>query len=180
MTVPAGGSANVNLSVAVDPFFETLGRTLYGGWITFTPRDDGQVYRVPAVGFAGDYQAIVAMPTVPLGPNLPSVLLHFDHQVQRLRMQIVDAATGSPVHPVFSYFLDQQMLARNSSPTGFFAFPWDGTGMHDNGKGTADYRKVVRDGQYKIVVKAMKALGDPNNPAHWETWTSPTITIDRP
>ncbi len=52
--------------------------------------------------------------------------------------------------------------------------------MHDNGNGTPDHRKVVPDGQYKIVVKALKARGDPSNPAHWETWTSPTITIDRP
>ncbi len=36
------------------------------------------------------------------------------------------------------------------------------------------------DGSYKIVVKALKAGGDPKNPAHWETWTTPTIIIDRP
>ena len=40
--------------------------------------------------------------------------------------------------------------------------------------------RSCRTAQYKIVVKALKALGDPGNPAHWETWTSPTITIDRP
>ena len=213
VTVPAGGSATVNFNIAVDPFYVALGRTLYGGWITLTPEAEGQTYRVPVVGFAGDYQGIVAMPTVPLGGGLqfpaighqtapftfdvlpptdggtwgltgagdmPNVLLHFDHQVQELKMQIVSAANGQPVHPVFSYFLDQQMLSRNSTPTGFFAYPWDGTRMHDNGNGTPDHRKVVPDGQYKIVVKALKALGDPGNPAHWETWTSPTITIDRP
>jgi hypothetical protein len=38
----------------------------------------------------------------------------------------------------------------------------------------------VPDGQDKLVVKVLKALGDANNPAHWEMWTSPTITIDRP
>jgi hypothetical protein len=38
----------------------------------------------------------------------------------------------------------------------------------------------VPDGSYEIVVKALKALGDPGNPAHWETRTSPTITIGRP
>jgi hypothetical protein len=61
-----------------------------------------------------------------------------------------------------------------------FAFPWDGTRMHDNGLGTADHRKVVPDGQYKIVVRALKALGDPGNPAHWEMAISPTVTIARP
>ena len=52
--------------------------------------------------------------------------------------------------------------------------------MQDNGNGTPDHRKVVPDGQYKLIVKVLNALGDADNPAHWETWTSPTITIDRP
>ena len=29
-------------------------------------------------------------------------------------------------------------------------------------------------------LSVLKALGDAANPAHWETWTSPVITIDRP
>jgi minor extracellular serine protease Vpr len=41
-------------------------------------------------------------------------------------------------------------------------------------------RKAVPDGAYKIVVKALKAGGEPNNASHWETWTTGTITIDRP
>ena len=34
--------------------------------------------------------------------------------------------------------------------------------------------------QYIVTVSVLKALGDENNPAHWETWTSPEITIARP
>ncbi len=52
--------------------------------------------------------------------------------------------------------------------------------MHDKGKGTADHRKVVPNGQYVVVMKALKALGDAANPAHWETWTSPMVTVARP
>ena len=58
------------------------------------------------------------------------------------------------------------------------AFPWDGTRLQSNGN--KPKTKVVPDGSYKIVVKALKAGGDPKNPAHWETWTTPTIKIDRP
>jgi hypothetical protein len=29
-------------------------------------------------------------------------------------------------------------------------------------------------------VSVLKTLGDDNDPADWETWTSPVITIDRP
>ncbi len=33
---------------------------------------------------------------------------------------------------------------------------------------------------YLVKVLVLKALGDRSNPAHWETWTSPVITINRP
>ena len=114
--------------------------------------------------------------------EIPNVLIHFDHQVRQLELQVVDAASGKPVHPVFSNFLERDFLARNGlrpPPGGPYntnandddvtAFPWDGTRMHDNGNGTPDHRKVVPDGSYKIVVKALegprrcqesRALGD--------------------
>jgi len=125
--------------------------------------------------------------------EIPNVLIHFEHQVRHLELQVVDAATGKPVHPVFSNVVERDFVARNglrppaggpyntdSTTDDVTAFPWDGTRMHDNGVGTPDHRKVVPDGSYKIVVKALKAGGNPNNPAHWETWTTPAITIDRP
>jgi subtilisin family serine protease len=220
VTVPAGGSTTIGVTIAADPLEDGIPtKGLYGGYLVFTNHADaGSIYRVPYVGFKGDYQSIVAMPNAPVigkrnapfvnGPQtytaapanevwtlaspdeIPNVLLHFDHQVRRLELQVVDAASGEPVHPVFSNFAERNFVARNSvrpAPGGpynadedVFAFPWDGTRMHDNGKGTADHRKVVPDGQYKIVVKALKALGDAANPADWETRTSPTITIDRP
>jgi subtilisin family serine protease len=195
---------------------------LYGGYVQFRDRGTGDVvFSVPYVGFKGDYQSIVAIPDAPVigklnapfikgqqiytkaDPNevwtlqspdeTPNVLVHFDHQVRHLELQVVNAATGKPVHPVFSNYLERDFLARNGlqpPPGGPYntdainddvtAFPWDGTRMHDNGNGTPDHRKVVPDGSYKLVVKALKAGGDPKNPAHWETWTTPTIKIDRP
>ena len=143
------------------------------------------VYRVPYTGYKGDYQAIVALPNAPVigkqnapfvecaadvrrlrprtrsgrlrrADEVPNVLLHFDHQVRRFELQIVDAATGLPVHPVFSNYVERNFVARNESrpPAGgpyadsenVFAFPWDGTRMHDNGNGTPDHRKIVPDG----------------------------------
>jgi minor extracellular serine protease Vpr len=220
VTVPAGGRASVGVTITADPDesnFPTGG--LYGGYLEFTDSTNADnVLRVPYVGFKGDYQSIVALPNAPVigkqnppfvngartyvaalanevwtlaSPDeVPNVLLHFDHQVRHLELQVVNAATGAPVHPVFSNFAVRDFVARNETrpPAGgpyadsenVFAFPWDGTRMHDNGAGTPDHRKVVPDGTYKIVVKALKALGDPGNPAHWETWTSPAITIDRP
>ncbi|HEU4840237.1 MAG TPA: S8 family serine peptidase, partial [Ilumatobacteraceae bacterium] len=223
VTVPAGGTATVGVTITADPAAPTAtggfpNQGLYGGYLVFTDHANAaSVYRVPYVGLKGDYQAIVAMPNAPTigkrnapfekGPQtyvaaaanevwtlaspdeVPNVLIHFDHQVRTLELQIVDAASGKPLHPVFSNFVERNFVARNATrppaagpfaaDENVFAFPWDGTRMHDNGKGTADHRKLVPDGQYKIVARALKALGDPANPADWEVKTSSTITIDR-
>ena len=209
VTVPAGGTATVDATFTDLGYLE---RSLYGGWIVLTPTaGSDQVMRVTYSGFSGDYQSIVHMPargafpalgrrtatpgafyavepatggtyTLANEQEIPQVLLHFDHQVRRLEIEVVHAATGAKLHPVFSNVHEQDYLAKNSTFGGFFAFPWNGNRLHSNGTGafTATAWKTVPDGQYKLNVKVLKALGDPANPAHWETWTSPTITIDRP
>jgi minor extracellular serine protease Vpr len=101
------------------------------------------------------------------------------HQAQRLEMEVRQAGSGSRVHPVFSTFLEADYLPRNSTAGGFFAFNWDGTRMHNRGQGN-DNTKVVPNGDYVILVRVLKALGNPNNPDHWETWTSPVFTVERP
>ena len=203
VTVPAGRTATVD--VTVTPAAGPAG-SMYGGYVMLTPEGGGAPYRVPFAGFVGDYQAIQPLDgfngaTFPwltkleggffinqpngasyslVGDDVPYFLVHVGHPVQRLELQIVDAATGKPVHPVFSNLLDIDYLGRNSTRTQFYAFSWDGTRSHDNGKGTLDHRKFVPDGQYKVNVRALKALGNPANPDHWQVWTSPVVTIDRP
>jgi subtilisin family serine protease len=199
VAVPAGGTATVTATInpATGPV-----NGQYGGYLVFTPQGGGQVYRVPFAGFVGDYQGIQALTPTPFGfPALgwtpdgtnfgfaspgdtftlqgfdvPYILIHFEHQVQVFRVRIFNA-NGSPVHPVHNFAFKLEYLPRNSTSTGFFAFAWDGTRLQDNGN---DKVKVVSDGQYYLVVEALKANGDANNPAHWETWTSPTFVIDRP
>lgn len=216
VTVPAGGSASVDVTVTANAGLAD--RSLYGGYVVFTPQGEGQSYRVPYAGFKGDYQSIPVLtggfPLVgravscirvvdkdciggsftlpPAGYvfdmssifEMPSILVHFDHQVRMLQMAVYDANTGEPVHPVFKNFVDTEYLPRNSTSTGFFAFTWDGTRIHSNmsnGKGTtSQLYKTVPDGDYVVVVSVLKALGDSSNPGHWESWTSPVITIDRP
>jgi len=193
---------------------------LYGGYLVFQDdANPDSLLTVPYAGFKGDYQSLVAIPDAPVigklrapflkgqqiydaapanevwtlqsADEIPNVLIHFEHQVRHLELQVVDAASGKPVHPVFSNTLERDFLARNGlrPPAGgpyntdtinddVTAFPWDGTRLHSNG--SKPKTKVVPDGSYKIVVKALKAGGDPMNPAHWETWTTPTIKIDRP
>jgi hypothetical protein len=87
-------------------------------------------------------------------------------------MEVFDVATGESV----GFASIDDLLPRNSGPSTFFAFTWDGTTMRRAGGRT----RAVPDGQYRIELSALKALGDPDNPAHIEHWSSPQIGIDRP
>ncbi|MCF4008440.1 Fn3-like domain-containing protein [Rheinheimera sp. UJ63] len=199
LTVPANSSATVDATInpATGPV-----NGQYGGYIVFTPEQAGQVYRVPFAGFVGDYQGIqVLTPTgngfpwlaklgggffsncaaacsyTMQGDDVPWFLLHFDHHARYMEMNILHAASMQPVHPVFHKTNVSDYLPRNSTTTGFYSFSWDGSRIHSNGgKGKT---KEVPNGDYVIQIKVLKALGDKNNPAHWETWISPVITIAR-
>lgn len=192
VTVPAKGKTTVTATIypATGP---TYGQ--YGGYIVFTPQDGGQVYRVPFAGFVGDYQGIqVLVPTAnnfprvgwtPNGVNfgfaapgdvftmqgfdIPYFLVHFEHQSRTFRVEIF-AQNGKAWHRAYN----EEYLPRNSTATGFFAFPFDGVTFAGNKTYT------VPDGTYYAVISVLKANGDSNNPAHWETWTSPLFVIDRP
>ena len=102
--------------------------------------------------------------------DLGNVLLHFDHQSRRLRMEVFDPDNGTVWHRAFQ----EEYLPRNSTTSGFFSFSWDGVTTGSNKTYT------VPNGQYVMKVSVQKALGDSTNPAHTETWTSPVITVARP
>jgi subtilisin family serine protease len=201
VTVPAHG--NVSFNVTISPNTGLADKSLYGGYVVLTPPSGGQVLSVPFAGFKGDYQSIqVLAPTANnfpwlaklvgpsffnqpagatytlVGDDVPFLLVHFDHQSTQFYVEIRDAVTNQPVHPQFFYAIKEELLPRNTTSTGFFAFAWDGTRIHGNGNN--NQTKVVPDGQYKLVIKVLKALGNKNNPADFETWTSPVITLDRP
>lgn len=192
LTVPAKGTASVVATVhpATGPV-----NGQYGGYIVLTPQGGGQTYRVPYAGFVGDYQAIqVLTPTASGFPRLgrssnginfvfagagavftmegydvPYILAHFEHQSQLVVAEVFEAS-GKPWQKAFEF----KYFTRNSTATGFFAFPWDGYTLR--GKNVVE----VPNGDYYIVLRVLKALGDKDNPEHWETWTSPTFSIERP
>ena len=198
ITVPAGGTASFD--VTIDANAGLPDRSLYGGYVVLTPQGGGAVYRVPFAGFKGNYQSTqVLTPTangfpwlarlnggtyfnLPTGGtftmangDIPYFLVHLDHLSRRVRFEAFDAVTGRSWHRVS----DDEYVTRNSTPGGFFAFTWDGTTFTGKGKNDNQWR-TVPNGQYVVRLSVLKALGDENNPAHWETWTSPVITIARP
>jgi hypothetical protein len=181
LTVPAGGTKNVKVTI-YPPGGPDLG--VYGGYIVFTPQGDGQAYRVPYAGFIGDYQALPVLDANPYGlpwlmggptytmegGDIPEFWVNFGHQARRLRMEVFDANTGKSWHRAF----DQEYLPRNSNYNFITSFSWNGETV----AGKKTY--TVPDGEYIVKLLVLKALGDSDNPAHWETWTSPVITIERP
>ena len=180
--VPAGGEASVDVTF-VPP--TGPGLSTYGGYIAFTPQGGGQEYRVPYAGFDGDYQAVRVLDANPfglpfvinpapsytmVGGDIPDFWVNFGHQVRKFRMEVFDANTGKAWHRAY----DLDYVGRNSAANFITSFPWDGMTMNGN------KTNVVPDGDYVVVISVLKALGDSENPAHWETWTSPAFTIDRP
>jgi minor extracellular serine protease Vpr len=200
VTVPGRGVANVwaTINPASGPV-----NGQYGGYIVFKAQDGGQVYRVPFAGFVGDYQGIQVLtagpvPAAPMpwlaglyagsyykvdgpedwvyamqGEDIPYFLVHFDHHPQIFTLEVFEADSGKSMFWAGQY----EYLPRNSTTTGFFAFPWDGTTTPGK-EGKQVF--VMPDGDYLIKLSVLKALGDKNNPDHWETWTSPVIRIARP
>ena len=190
--VPAGSSATITATIT--PATAPVGGQ-YGGYLVFTPDDGSATLRVPFAGYIGDYQARqVLTPTgngfpwlaqvsgasyanrptgasySMSGSDIPFFLVHMDHQSRLLRMEVVATDSGKSWHRAFQ----EEYLPRNSTGTGFFAFSWDGVTT----AGNKTY--VVPNGTYVVKVSVLKALGDAANPAHWEIWNSPVVTIARP
>ncbi len=104
--------------------------------------------------------------------NVPQLLVHFDHQVRRMKVEVRHAVTGRSWHLAF----DRQFLPRNATSTGVFAFPFSGQTTGANGARTY----TVPDGTYVFRITIVKAGGSASNPAHTETLTTAQFTIDRP
>ncbi len=189
--------AEATVSVTITPPAAAPAGGMYGGYLVMTPSDGSATLRVPFGGYVGDYQLRqVLVPTANgfpwlarlsgtsyikqasggtytmAGSDVPFFLVHFDHQSRKLRLDVTDANTGKNWHRA----LTEEYMGRNSTPTGFFALSWDGLTTSPGGGKTW----TVPNGQYVVTMSVLKALGDEDNPAHWETWASPVITVARP
>jgi minor extracellular serine protease Vpr len=121
----------------------------------------GGSYTIPPAGYVFDMTDVFQQ---------PSFLVHFDHQVEKFRVELFAADNNKAWHRAY----DEEFFPRNSTSTGFFAFAFDGVTF----AGKKTY--TLPDGTYYAVISVLKANGDTSNAAHWETWTSPNFIIDRP
>ncbi len=182
VTVPAYGKKNVSVTF-VPP--TGPGLSTYGGYILLEPQGGGQSYRVPYAGFDGDYQALSILYANPyglpfivneapsytmVGDDIPDFWVNFGQQARKFRMEVFDAEKGKAWHRAYDF----DYFGRSSSEGNVYSFPFDGTTFSGNKV------RTVPDGDYYVVISVLKPLGDDNNPAHWETWTSPVFSIDRP
>jgi len=185
ITVPRHGEKKIKVTVT-PPTYPDKGQ--YGGYIIVTPRGGGTSYRVPFAGFVGDYQSIGVLANAYGLPwlvdqnwndatvftmangDLPHVVVHLDHQSRVFRLEAFKASNGKSIGTI----LQLDYMIRNSSASSVFDFAWDGTTT----KGSKVY--TAPNGQYFIKLSVLKALGNPKNPADWETWISPVFDIARP
>ena len=163
---------------------------LFGGYLVLSPQGGGRDLRVPYLGMKGDYQRMVALnpdftqfgnPLLisgfDFGPNEPvtiepargeaaSVVFQLEYSVRRLRVDLFEEVTGRS----FGRLFEAGYFPRNSGPEFFYSLTWQGR--------DSDLIPVPA-GAYTLRFSIQKALGDDSNPAHWEVWSSPAVTVVR-
>jgi minor extracellular serine protease Vpr len=205
VTVPAGDSADV--TVTITPGNTGWWNLQYGGYITFTPTGDtGSVLRVPYSGFDGDYVAemgllgyiadvrdpetgaLIGQEFVEVEPLLAEI--HPRHGIRPVtrRNPVFNPHRGDfpVIAAMFGHFpqemrtwahhesgqsflaMEGEFLPRSEAPDHFRAFVWTGRTVDD---------EAVPRGRYTLEFEVLRALGDPDNPDHWDTWESPEFRL---
>ncbi|MFP4635496.1 MAG: S8 family serine peptidase, partial [Nitriliruptoraceae bacterium] len=205
VTVAGGSTAEVEATIM--PPSVGLPNHQYGGYITMTPdTDELPTLRVPYSGFAGDYQSMPLLGAIqPDGTidevdpvlseiadvdeqgapitepvdegheftvrdgDYPVIDAFFGHYPQRMEVYAVQQPSGRE-----RLVMSQEYLPRSPQPGEFLPFPWDGT----TASGQSDNTRPVPSGTYTLEVNVLRALGDPDNEDHWETWESPEFELD--
>ncbi len=196
VTVPAKGTATVTVKITPPRAPATA---IYGGWITFTATGATTLH-VPFAGMAGDYQSVNVLtgrgfPTlaqldatgnpapVPGHPtytmtnfDYPFVLLHLDYPVNDLRIDIFRVGwkgLATPIAPNYRSWVQTGPTGKD----GYYQYRYfDGTYTTLGAKGT---QFPIQNGTYEFVVTITKALASGDSRNNYETWTSPTFSINQ-
>jgi minor extracellular serine protease Vpr len=108
--------------------------------------------------------------------NTPAMAFTRYRPMRRVIVEVVNA-DGSLVDTVINKVATADYLGRSAFQFSYTVIPLtDGKVFAEKGTGNT----VLPNGVYRFKVRGLKALGDENNPAHWEVFTSASFEIARP
>jgi minor extracellular serine protease Vpr len=188
--VPGRSTAQVEVTITAPKV--GLPNHQYGGYLTFTPDwSQASTLRVPYAGFAGDYAGEMGLfghwsgsgfvESEPMlrtasgqdvGNNQrftfedgdkPVLWAFFGHFPREMNVYAV-ADDGSR-----QLLLTEEYLRRSPQPNQYWTFTLPATDAEGD---------RLAAGSYRIEVEALRAMGDRDDEAHWDRWTSSTIRVD--
>jgi minor extracellular serine protease Vpr len=193
--VPGRSTAQVEVTITAPKV--GLPNHQYGGYLTFTPDwSQASTLRVPYAGFAGDYageMGLFGYWNWPLEDEMFSfvevepMLRTADGQDVRNNHQFTFEDGDNPVLWAFfghfphemhvyavaedgsrSLLLSEEYLRRSPQANQYWTFTIPGI--------DADGERLAA-GTYRLEVEALRAMGDADDDAHWDRWTSSTIRV---
>ena len=198
-TVKVRARSTAKVRVTISAPAGTPDGYIYGGWVVITG-DNGSVLRVPYAGMAGDYQALSAIQDTygygfpwlaalsdgafaPVdagqnytmqGDDVPYVLFHLEYPVSDLQLWVYRANADGTKGALLS-----QQPAVTTGNAGrddlYTALAWDGTYKVTKKRNSPVANAAA--GAYILEVRALKALGNPKNASHWESFSTDHFTI---
>jgi minor extracellular serine protease Vpr len=197
VTVPANGTATVDVTIEANAALPS--NSLFSGFVTLTPDAGGVTLSVPYSGFKGDYQTQVTMSSAfglpwlirgsaiaqladgavftMQGADTPALAIQFALPARQLRVEILNAADDTPANNGQNLALSFDYLPRSQASNNVYTYAWDGT--VSGGKGTSSVT-LPNATPFKLKIMVLKAGGDPDNLAHWETRITPSFSFNRP
>ncbi|KAI8147305.1 peptidase S8/S53 domain-containing protein [Fennellomyces sp. T-0311] len=195
--VSPGKSVDVTISV-IPPKTDPDLHIIYGGYVEFKSQlDDQKDITVPYMGLVGNQRdiPIFAKDTPILLNN--NMTLHYN-ETDVYEYSLSDNSTDAPQIVVFlnvgtriitstlqtdkgkdvglNPLLTDEYLGRTIGVDGYLTYPWDGTYLPPHADENSTY--VEADpGRYRIVVRALRLLGNPDKKSDWDTWKSPVIRV---
>ncbi|WP_051325259.1 S8 family serine peptidase [Glycomyces tenuis] len=193
-TVELRPGESETVTVTVTPGAELPEGSVFGGRVVAEPEDGGVPLAAAYSGYFGDYLAIPVLehPDYPklavevaedpetgeaeyrdleegetfgiaAGP-LPTALLFLNHHPAVVEVDVEHVDTGEVVE-----WHREEFVGRSAGP--------DDTVAVDLARFAEELPGVLEPGEWRMEVRALKALGDESNPEHWETWRSPAFTL---
>jgi minor extracellular serine protease Vpr len=135
--------------VEVDPLLSEIVRDEDGDIDDIVPVEAGHVFNPRQ----GDY---------------PVLDTFFGHFPQRMEVYAVNASSGQRL-----LAFQDEYLRRSPWVGETYAFAWDGP----TPSGRSENTRTAPSGTYTLEMRVLRAMGDPDNPDHWEVWESPEFEL---